>query len=119
MEIQLIIQNSNKPEAAGHLRTFLLRESIDGLKAIDIERDTHTDGQMGAGAVLNSIKAVINAAEKPLVELVKCLQKYVENYRTTVTIPTKNGNIEISHGRSMSPKDLKELVTAIQEKITP
>jgi len=73
---------------------------------------------MGTGDILNSITTIIEAAERPLVELIKCLQKFVDNYRTEITIPTKEGNkIVLSHGRSMKPEQLRELVTAIQQNI--
>ena len=74
-------------------------------------------GQMGAGIIISSIVTLIEAAEKPLIELVKCLQSYVDNFRTTIKVPDgKGGYIEISHGRSMKPEQLKDLITAIQPK---
>lgn len=48
---------------------------------------------------------IIEAAEKPLVELVKCLQRLVDNYRIKISIPSKNGSIEIVHGRSLKMKN--------------
>ena len=101
-----------------YLKDFLVREGVSGLENVEIERVDHRVGQMGMGAFTGSIKAIIEAAEKPLVELIKCLQKYVNNYRTHITIPTKNGPIELSHGRSMKAEELKELVTAIQKANT-
>jgi hypothetical protein len=87
------------------------------LEAVEIERAPHGDGQMGAGDLLNSIQVLITAASEPLVELVKCLQKYADNYRTRITIPTKNGDIILEHGRSMKVEQLQSLIVAIQKNI--
>lgn len=118
MEIKLLLPDGSPREGIIHLKTFIDNASIDGVENTVIERAEHAPGEMGAGTILNAVKAIIHAAEKPLVELVKALQKYVDNYRTTIIIPTQNGNIELKHGRSMSATELKELVTAIQEKNT-
>lgn len=114
MEIKIILAEEPSVEGIIFLKSFIDKASIDGLEETEIDRTVHAEGQMGAGMLLNSITAIIHAAEKPLIELVKCLQKYVDNYSTMITIPTKDGNIEIKHGRSMAPEDLKKLVVAIQ-----
>ena len=118
MKIDIFLPEATSKEGILVLKDYIDKASINGLEAVTVERAVVQPGEMGAGGILNAVKAVIHAAEKPLVELVKCLQKYVDNYRTTVTIPTKNGNIELKHGRSMSATELKELVTAIQENNT-
>lgn len=116
MQLQLVLPEGTSKEGIIHFKNFLKKEAIDGVEDVEVERTEHGDGQMGAGDILNSVKTLIEAATKPLTELVIALQKYVENYRTVITIATPNGNIEISHGRSMKPNELKDLVTAIQEK---
>ena len=115
MELKIVLPEENSRQGIIHLKNFIDQTSIDGIEETEIERAVHQGDQMGAGDILGSIKTVIEAAEKPLVELVKCLQKYVDNYRTVITIPTQNGNIELKHGRSMSPEQLQAIVVAIRK----
>lgn len=116
MELQILLSEENSKQGVINLKNFIDKASIDGVEETHVERSLHTKGQMGAGNILNSITTIIEAAEKPLVELIKCLQKFVDNYRTEITIPTKNGEkIVLSHGRSMKAEELRELVVAIQK----
>jgi|SRR5690606_20137990 len=114
MKIKILLPEEKK-QGISHLKSFLDRASIAGLYQIEVERAPHDNAHMGAGAILGSISTVIEAANKPLTELVIALIKYVENYRTKITIPTKNGNIVLSAGRSMTAQQLQELVVAIQK----
>lgn len=115
MEIQIQLPQEQSKQGIINLKNFIDRASIKGVERTDIERAAHGNGQMGLGDLLGSVKTIIEAASEPLVELVECLQRYVDNYRTVIIIPTKNGNIELKHGRSMNPEELKDLVTAIQQ----
>jgi hypothetical protein len=115
MEIKILLPQEQSKQGVIHLKNFIDRAAIAGIEGTEIERVAHGHDQMGAGDLLNSVKTIIEAASEPLVALVTCLQKYVDNYRTVITIPTKNGNIELRHGRSMKAEELKELVTAIQQ----
>jgi hypothetical protein len=118
MELHILLPEEESKKGVINLKNFIDRASIDGVTETEIDRKTHTDGQMGAGDILNSVKMLIEAASGPLIELVKCLQKYVDNYRTEITIPTKSGEkITLSHGRSMKAEELKDLVVAIQKGI--
>ena len=114
MEITILLPKDSSKEGIIQLKEFIDRASIPGINKTEIQRAPVVEGQMGIGDILNSIRAIIGAATDPLVELVKCLQKYADNYRTEITIPTSNGNIIISHGRSMKTEQLKKLVVAIQ-----
>ena len=113
MEIIIQLPEEKSKQGVIHLKNFIDRASIEGLERTEIQRAVHENGQMGAGDILGSVCAVI-AASGPLVELVKCLVGYANNYRTVITIPTKNGNIELKYGRSMTPEELKQIITAIQ-----
>lgn len=116
MELNIILEDENK-QGIINLKNFIDKAAIEGLEQTEINRSPATDGQMGAGIIISSIVTLIEAAEKPLIELVKCLQSYVDNFRTTIKVPDgKGGYIEISHGRSMKPEQLKDLITAIQPK---
>lgn len=115
MELLISLPEEESKQGVINLKSFIDKASIEGLESAQIGRKVHANDQMGAGDILNSVKLIIEAATDPLVELVKCLQKYVDNYRTIITIPTKDGNVELKHGRSMKPEELKELVTAIQK----
>jgi hypothetical protein len=115
MEIKILLPKGNSKQGVINLKNYIDRASIEGVVQSEVERASHYNGEMGAGAILGSISTVVEAAHKPLTELVKCLQKYVDNYRTEITIPTKNGNIVLSVGRSMKADKLKELVVSILE----
>lgn len=114
MEIKILLPADGPREGIINLKEFIDRASIEGIQDTEIERGTHENGQMGAGILLNSIAAIISAGTSPLEALFQCLQKYVDNYRTVITIPTKDGNVVLQHGRSMKPDQLKDLVTSIQ-----
>lgn len=115
MELHLKMAGDATPRDIINLKQFIDRAAIDGMEGAELERAQPGNNTMGAGDVINSIKMIIEAAEKPLVELVKCLQRYVDNFRTKIIVPTKNGNITIEHGRSMKPDELKDLIRTIQE----
>lgn len=115
MEIKILLPPEQSKLGVINLKDFIDKAAIDGVESSEIERAALLNGQMGVGDLLNSVKTIVEAATGPLVELVKCLQKYADNYRTVITIPTKNGNIVLNHGRSMTPEELKNLVTAIQQ----
>lgn len=94
------------------------RESIEGIYSLKIEKEMLQRGQMTIdGGVLNSIKGIVEAASKPLVELVKVLQKYADNYRTPIKIKLNNGTeVTLSHGKSMTPDQLEKFVNSIINK---
>jgi hypothetical protein len=114
MELHILLQGENAVNAAIRLKEFIESSYIDGLERAKVDRNVLKPGEMGAGDLLGSITAIIEAAEKPLVELVKCLQKFVDQYTTMIIVPTKNGDIKLKKGRSMSAKELQDLVIAIQ-----
>ena len=116
MELNIILGGENK-QGIINLKSFIDNADIEGVDETEISRTQVASGQMGAGDILNSVKMLIEAAEKPLTELVNCLLQFVKNYRTEIRIPTKNGDIVLSHGRSMKPEQLKEIVTAISSSV--
>lgn len=115
MQLNIMLEDENK-QGIINLKNFIEKASIDGIEQVDIVRSEHADDQMGAGAILSTITAVFTSSSNPINELIKCLQKYVENFRTHLKIPDgKGGYIEIDHGRSMKPEELKALITSIQK----
>lgn len=115
MEILINLEEPLKNEVI-KLKDFIDEESINGISTTQIETSAAGPGEMGAGELLSKIKAIITAAEKPLTELVKTLQKYVDNYRTNVNIEVNGVKINISHGRSMDDEVIKELILKSIEK---
>lgn len=97
------------------LKNFIDEESIDGVQDTSIDKATLQKDQMG-GAIFLSITAFIQAASQPLTELVKCLQKYVDTYRTPIELSTKDGiKIKIDKGRSLSAHELIEIIDALKK----
>ena len=80
------------------LKNFI-QEDFPGLIELEIEKD--------------SVSAVVTAAQKPLLELILCLKKYADNYKTVVTIPTRTGEVKIEHGSSMNKEQLEGFVAEI------
>ena len=115
MELKIQLPEDVSGQGVLILKRYIEKAGITGLQRAEIEQTAGTAGQMGAGELLNSISAIVTAAAEPLVELVKCLQKYVDNYRTRITIHTQNGEVVLDHGRSMKPEELQALVVAIQK----
>jgi hypothetical protein len=118
MKIRIAVPEDLSKKNLLHLKSFLERADIEGLDKIDIERKDIRPGQMGFGEVMNSLELIIHAAEKPLVELVGCLKKYVELYQTTIVFDTEDGKVEIKHGRSMKPDQLEAIIKAMVKKKT-
>lgn len=110
MELSIAV-NSAKPEKEiTYLKNFIDKENIEGVEKSEIEHGEHVAGTQGMD-ILNSIKVIVEAAEKPLVELVTCIQKYVENYRSDVTISNAKGaSLKINMGRSMDKDTLKVVI---------
>ena len=115
MELKIQLPEDVSGQGVLILKKYIEKADISGLQQAEIEQTAGAAGQMGAGELLNSISTMITAAAEPLVELVKCLQKYVDNYRTRVTIHTQHGEVVLEHGRSMKPEELQSLVVAIQK----
>ena len=110
MELSLIVNTPDPQNQLAYLKNFIDREGIEGVKKSEIETGEHTPGTQGID-ILNSVKVIIEAAEKPLVELVNCIQKYVENYRSDVTLTNAKGaSLKINMGRSIDKDTLKYMV---------
>lgn len=110
MELQISLPDDAPKQGILNLKEYLDRSGIEGVERTEIETAPLRDGAMGAGELLNSITAIVSAAAEPLVELVRSLHKYAENYRTRLTITSNNVTINIEHGKSMKTDQLKELM---------
>lgn len=110
MELSIAI-NSIKPEKELFaLKNFIDKQDIDGISNSEIEEGQHIPGTQGI-ELLNSIKVIIEAAEKPLVELIDCIQKYVDGFHSKVTIKNSKGaTLEIDMGRGIDKDTLKIIV---------
>jgi hypothetical protein len=114
MELKIVLEQENYKNGIVHLKDQLDKAGIAGVLKFDVDRTGSNNNEMGIGDILNSVTGIIHAAEKPLVELVKCLKAYVDNYRTRIRIPQKGGkDIVLEHGRSMTAEQLKDIVVAI------
>ncbi len=110
MELSLSVNAPNPQNQLAYLKNFIDKEGIDGVKKSEIETGEHIAGTQGLD-ILNSVKVIIEAAEKPLIELVDCVQKYVENYRSDVTISNSKGaSLKINMGRSIDKETLKVII---------
>jgi|GEM_PF-6013396 len=117
MKVLVSLSEEKSIQDLSHLNSYISSRGIEGLEENYMIETEKKEGEMGVGNFLGSISTIIEAAEKPLVELVKCLQIYVSNYRTVITIPTKHGDIKIDGGRKYSAQDIKEIVGEILEKV--
>ena len=119
MELQISLPDDSPRQGILNLKTFIDRAGIDGVEKTEIQTATLEDGAMGAGELLNSITTIISAATEPIVELIKTLHKYAENYRTKLTITANNVTIKIEHGKSMKTEQLKELMKDLVGAMKP
>jgi hypothetical protein len=119
MELQISLPENAPRQGVLNLKEFLDRAGIDGVERTKIDTAPLEEGEMGVGELLNSITAIISAAAEPLVELVRCLHKYAENYRTRLTITANNVTINIEHGKSMKTEQLKELMKDLVVSMKP
>lgn len=110
MELQISLPDDSPRQGILNLKKFIDKAAIEGVEKTEIETAPLADGSMGVGELLNSITTIISAATEPLVELVRCLHKYAENYRTRLTITSNNVTINIEHGKSMKTEQLKDLM---------
>lgn len=114
MEIRIYNQDSST-RALEHFCDYLNRNLPDGVSSPLVEKSVPAEGEMGSG-ILGSVKLILDSINKPLVELVICLRKYVETYKTTLTIPTPNGLIEIKVNKGMTAAEIESLiVNALRE----
>ncbi|EOR96324.1 hypothetical protein ADIARSV_0559 [Arcticibacter svalbardensis MN12-7] len=102
LEIQIALSDES-PAGLTELKKHITKQEIKGVIYVEVLRDTVKTGQMGIGVNMNALGATIKVLEGSVVQLVNCLQKYVDNYITSITVTTKEGIvIEISHGRSLN-----------------
>jgi len=110
MELTLIVDLNKTHAEIVSLKNFIDHNDIEGITKSEIQKGEHEPGTQGFD-VLNSIKLIIEAAEKPLVELIDCLQKYVDGYHSKVTLKNSTGaSLEIDMGRGIDKETLKVVV---------
>jgi hypothetical protein len=110
----LELQISLSDESTGgliELKKYIAKQELKGVVSTELLQDTVKTGQMGILVIMDSLVTTTNVVESPIEELIKCLQDYVDSYRTYLTITTKEGIvIEINHGRSLKPEQLRNLL---------
>lgn len=110
MELSVIVDSPRPEVEIGALKNFIDKNDIEGISKSEIEKGAHIPGTQGLD-VLNSIKLIVEAAEKPLVELIDCLQKYVDGFHSKVTLKNSTGaSLEIEMGRGIDKETLKVIV---------
>jgi len=110
MELSIAVKSAKPEKELFTLKNFIDKQGIDGLNRSEIEEGEHIPGTQGID-ILNSIKVIIEAAEKPLVELIDCIQKYVDSYHSKVTIKNSQGaTLDIDMGRGIDKETLKIIV---------
>lgn len=115
MEILILLPHPRSRKEIVELKAFIGKARIEGVEFSKITDLQAEAGAMG-NAVTDSITAIIHAAQKPLVELIKCLQKYVDLFRTEIHITTKNGDeIQIKVGRRMTAAEIQHIIESTQK----
>lgn len=95
-----------------NLREFVEKRNIEGLDMIDLTERQVEEGKMAIGEILSSLTAIISAANNPLTELVKCLQVYIQSFRTSIEIKVGDNSIKID---SKKPEETEIIVSKILE----
>lgn len=110
MELFIAIESAKPEREIATLKNFIDKQGIEGLTQSGIEKGEHVEGTQGVD-ILNSIKVIIEAAERPLVELIDCLQKYVDGYRSKVVIKNSKGaTLDVDMGRGIDKETIKMIV---------
>ncbi|EOR94358.1 hypothetical protein ADIARSV_2440 [Arcticibacter svalbardensis MN12-7] len=114
LKLQIALSDES-PGRLIELQRYINKQKIEGVVYAEMLQPTVKTGQMGIGINMNSIAATINVLEGSILELLNCLQKYVDNYTTNITVTTKEGIvIEITHGRSLKPEQLSSILKALK-----
>ncbi len=110
MELSIAVNSPRPEKEITYLKNFIDKEGIEGVEKSEIEQGQHVSGTQGMD-ILNSVKVIIEAAEKPLIELIDCIQKYVDSYHSKVTLKNSTGaSLDIDMGRGIDKDTLKVIV---------
>jgi hypothetical protein len=105
MELSVTLNGNNHPNELLTLKTFIKRAGIDGLEDVDLARGT---------GPLDALRTSLKKAEKPLADLVRCLQKYADNYRTRVVVKAAGGkDYTLENGKGLRLDQLNEMVESL------
>lgn len=113
IEIQLPIDAPHQQVA--RLKDYIISSEIKGVDDVEIKRGTvDADGMSGLGELTSTITAVIAAAAGPLTELAKCLNTFIEGFRTELNIEVGNKKVTLKTGH---PRKAEELAQTILQAI--
>lgn len=98
-----------KKEQVLHLKQYIERCSINGIKKLEIAKKDAKQGEMAAGGVLTKLTAFLIGSGGPFTKLAEALVKYVENMRSDIRLVNENGQ-ELVISAKLKKDDLSELI---------
>jgi len=113
IEIELIGENVERQLI--YLKDSLEGSEIEGLAEVQVKQREGNIGEMGIGEITNSLEAIIKAAGAPLTELVKCLQTFIESFKTSLKIKCPNGMEFSIDSKYLNEKGIPKLVKELLE----
>ncbi|XZF12784.1 hypothetical protein ACTHGU_13435 [Chitinophagaceae bacterium MMS25-I14] len=115
MEVQIQLPADTPHQQVMRLKEYIIASEISGIDDVAIKRGAvDADSMGGLGDLTGTITAIITAAAGPLTELVKCLNTFIEGFRTELSIEVDNKKISLKTG---DPKKAEELAQSILQAI--
>ena len=117
MKLRLSLPAQSSLQQVVYLKGLIVESAIDGIGDVEIERaSVLSDGMSGLGNFANTIVAVVSASSRPLSELVKCLNTFIENFRTEVEISVGDKKVVLKSGNLKQSEELvKTILQAIKD----
>ena len=111
MKIEIKIINENAQKQIVHLKKYIESKRIDTLEHVEINKSALMNGQMSSGTFLDSITLLISSAQTPISELVKCLQIYIQNFKTEIHIKNENGRELTLSSSKLDEISIQKIIT--------
>ncbi|MFN0275304.1 MAG: effector-associated constant component EACC1 [Chitinophagales bacterium] len=100
-EFEITIHDENADNLSLDLIEYLRSQPIDEVKSIDLMQLPPEDGKMGF-EIMDKIKMIIEAANKPLNTLAQALVEWVKGRKTSITVKLPDGTEVIMDGNNLS-----------------
>lgn len=115
-KINIKILNPKNERQILDFKSFLEQQPITDLDRIEIEREKHENGQMGLGALKNSVNAAIDYA-KSLPALINSIFHYSSTFDTEIKMEIRKMQVIIENLKTEQGITLDSLALMLVDKI--
>lgn len=116
LQLDIEIIDENASELVISLKEYL-EDEIPEIESIKVHRKTSQTGSMSGGELSNILGAIIKEAVKPLTELVKCIQIWIQAQNTEIRIKKGKNEIVINTNNTKKAEDLVKLLLEKGQKL--